>query len=58
MTEAISPHDDLILHDDERSGNCYKLALTAGLLGLPLQRRGNGPVRAGGHAALDVFRAI
>jgi glutathione S-transferase len=29
----------LVLHEDCRSGNCYKIALTAALLGLPLQRR-------------------
>ncbi|EIZ81096.1 glutathione S-transferase [Novosphingobium sp. Rr 2-17] len=28
----------LILHEDPRSGNCYKIRLTAALLGLPLQR--------------------
>ena len=27
----------LILHEDPRSGNCYKIVLTAGLLGLPLE---------------------
>ena len=31
--------DDLILHEDPRSGNCYKIRLTAALLGLPLERR-------------------
>ena len=31
--------DDLILHEDPRSGNCYKIRLTAALLGLPLKRR-------------------
>ena len=31
--------DTLILHEDPRSGNCYKIALTAGLLGLPIERR-------------------
>jgi glutathione S-transferase len=30
---------DLILHEDHRSGNCYKIRLTAALLGLPLERR-------------------
>ena len=30
----------LILHEDPRSGNCYKIALTAALLALPLERRG------------------
>ena len=27
------------LHQDPRSGNCYKIALTAALLGLPLATR-------------------
>jgi glutathione S-transferase len=31
--------DDLILHEDSRSGNCYKIRLTAALLGRPLERR-------------------
>jgi glutathione S-transferase len=31
--------DALILHEDPRSGNCYKIRLTAALLGLPLERR-------------------
>ncbi|MGZ3197822.1 MAG: glutathione S-transferase family protein [Croceibacterium sp.] len=31
--------DELILHEDPRSGNCYKIRLTASLLGLPLERR-------------------
>jgi glutathione S-transferase len=31
--------DDLILHEDSRSGNCYKIRLTAALLGQPLERR-------------------
>ena len=31
--------DDLILHEDPRSGNCYKIRLTAAVLGLPIQRR-------------------
>ena len=31
--------DKLILHEDVRSGNCYKIRLTAALLGLPLERR-------------------
>jgi glutathione S-transferase len=31
--------ETLVLHQDCRSGNCYKIALTAALLGLPLQRR-------------------
>ena len=29
----------LILHEDPNSGNCYKIRLTAALLGLPLERR-------------------
>jgi glutathione S-transferase len=28
-----------ILHEDARSGNCYKIRLTAALLGLPLERK-------------------
>jgi len=31
--------DKLILHEDPRSGNCYKIRLTAALLGLPIERR-------------------
>lgn len=30
----------LTLHEDPRSGNCYKIKLTAALLGLPLEVRG------------------
>jgi glutathione S-transferase len=30
--------DGLILHEDPRSGNCYKIRLTAALLGLPIER--------------------
>jgi glutathione S-transferase len=30
----------LILHEDSRSGNCYKIRLTAALLGTPLEVRG------------------
>ena len=30
----------LILHEDPRSGNCYKIRLTAALLGVPLERVG------------------
>lgn len=33
MAEALT------LHEDPRSGNCYKIRLTAALLGLPLQTR-------------------
>ena len=31
--------DELTLHEDPRSGNCYKIKLTAALLGLPLAIR-------------------
>lgn len=31
--------DELTLHEDPRSGNCYKIKLTATLLGLPLATR-------------------
>ena len=31
--------EKLVLHEDPRSGNCYKIRLTAALLGLPLERR-------------------
>jgi len=31
--------EKLTLHEDPRSGNCYKIQLTAALLGLPLARR-------------------
>lgn len=31
--------ENLTLHEDARSGNCYKIRLTAALLGLPLERR-------------------
>ena len=37
--EARAMADPLILHEDPRSGNCYKIRLTAALLGLPLERR-------------------
>ena len=32
--------ENLTLHEDTRSGNCYKIRLTAALLGLPLERQG------------------
>ena len=32
--------EPLTLHEDPRSGNCYKIKLTAALLGLPLTTRG------------------
>jgi glutathione S-transferase len=31
--------DRLILHEDPISGNCYKIRLTAALLGIPIERR-------------------
>lgn len=31
--------EDLVLHEDPRSGNCYKIRLTAAMLDLPLERR-------------------
>jgi len=31
--------DKLILHEDPLSGNCYKIRLTAALLGIPIERR-------------------
>ncbi|WP_435419167.1 glutathione S-transferase family protein [Parerythrobacter aurantius] len=31
--------EDLTLHEDPRSGNCYKIKLTAALLGLPMATR-------------------
>lgn len=31
--------ENLILHEDPRSGNCFKIRLTASLLGIPLERR-------------------
>lgn len=31
--------ETLILHEDPCSGNCYKIRLTAALLGLPIERR-------------------
>lgn len=36
----------LILHEDPISGNCYKIRLTAALLGIPLERR-SYDIRAG-----------
>jgi glutathione S-transferase len=32
--------DKLILHEDPRSGNCYKIRLVASLLGIPLECKG------------------
>ncbi len=31
--------EPLLLHEDPRSGNCYKIKLTAALLGIPLESR-------------------
>ena len=36
---ATSTVPPLVLHEDPISGNCYKIRLTAALLGLPLERR-------------------
>lgn len=36
MTEA---NDAFVLHEDPFSGNCYKIRLTAALVGVPLERR-------------------
>ena len=37
---ADHPSDErLVLHEDPVSGNCYKIRLTAALVGLPLERR-------------------
>jgi glutathione S-transferase len=35
---SATPQEHLTLHEDPRSGNCYKIRLTAELLGLPLER--------------------
>ena len=32
-------NDQLVLHEDPKSGNCYKVALTAALVGQPIERR-------------------
>ena len=37
--------DALTLHEDPRSGNCYKIRLTAALLGLPVERRAYDIIR-------------
>ncbi len=37
--------DNLVLHEDVRSGNCYKISLVAALLGLPLE-----------HVQYDILR--
>ena len=41
----FAPMPDLILHQDPRSGNCYKIVLTAALLGIPLTIRDYDIVR-------------
>ena len=47
--------DRLVLHEYAQSGNCYKVRLTAALLGLPLERREydilNGETRTGDFLA-------
>ncbi|MDE2302179.1 MAG: glutathione S-transferase family protein [Sphingomonadales bacterium] len=47
--------DRLILHEDARSGNCYKIRLTAALLGLRLERRNYDIMR--GETRTPAFRA-
>ena len=39
LSEIDEMSGRLILHQDPRSGNCYKIALTAALLGIPLSIR-------------------
>ena len=39
LSEAGDLGGPLILHEDPRSGNCYKIRLTAALLDLPLERK-------------------
>ena len=41
----FAPMPDLILHQDPRSGNCYKIVLAAALLGIPLTIRDYDIVR-------------
>lgn len=47
--------ETLILHEDARSGNCYKIRLTAAHLGIPLERRAydimNGETRTPDYLA-------
>lgn len=38
-TREVALSENLILHEDPRSGNCFKIRLTASLLGIPLERR-------------------
>ncbi|WP_390584539.1 glutathione S-transferase family protein [Erythrobacter sp. MTPC3] len=45
----------LILHEDPRSGNCYKIKLTAALLGLDLKTRQYDILK--GETRTDAFRA-
>lgn len=45
--------DALTLHEDPRSGNCYKIRLTAALVGLPLARRQYDIMR--GETRTDAF---
>jgi len=44
---------NLILHEYARSGNCYKIRLTAALLGIPLERREYDIVK--GETRSDAF---
>ena len=49
--------EKLILHEDARSGNCYKIRLTAALLGLPLERR-NYAIMRGETRTPQVLAAV
>ncbi len=49
--------EELILHEDARSGNCYKIRLTAALLGLPLERR-DYDIMAGATRTPEFLAAI
>ena len=49
--------EKLILHEDARSGNCYKIRLTAALLGLPLERR-NYDIMRGETRTPQVLAAV
>ncbi len=47
----------LILHEDPISGNCYKIRLTAALLGLPLERRAYD-IRQGETRTAEFLREV
>ena len=48
---------DLILHEYAASGNCYKVRLTAALLGLPLERR-DYDIMAGETRSADFLASV